>query len=157
MDFNDASNLARGLIASHRLHGWTFRFNHGKRTLGLCNYTDHRIELSMYFVARNDESAVRDTILHEIAHALAGPAAGHGPAWRAICQEIGAVPQRLDYEADMPEGNWVAVCPGCGENHTRFRRPMLGRTYVCRGCGPKEGKLSFQPTRPFQRIGAVAS
>jgi SprT protein len=143
MDFNDAEQLAKSLMAQHRLRRWTFVYNRGKRTLGLCDYTRKRIELSMYFVAHNDQAAVRDTILHEIAHALAGRRAGHGPAWRAACQRIGAKPQRLDHEAVMPKGHWVAVCPSCGNRHTRFRRPLLGRQYVCSPCGPDLGKLSF--------------
>ena len=38
---------------------------------------------------------IRDTILHEIAHALAWTRHGertHGPRWKQICREIGAVP-----------------------------------------------------------------
>jgi SprT protein len=143
MEFNAAANLAKSLMAEHKLRRWVFVFNRGKRTLGLCDYTRKRIELSMYFVANNDEPAVRDTVLHEIAHALAGERAGHGPAWRAVCKRIGAVPKRLDHEAVMPRGHWVAVCPGCDESYTRFRRPPLGRHYFCRSCGPDKGKLRF--------------
>jgi SprT protein len=150
MDFNDADKLARKLIAEHGLRRWSFRFNHGKRRLGLCNYTDKRIELSMYFVAQNDEAAVRDTVLHEIAHALAGSRAAHGPKWKAVCVKIGALPQRLDQDAVMPKGHWRAVCPGCGEGHTRFRRPPRGRTYICRACGPKKGELKFALPVPDQ-------
>ncbi len=143
MDFDDAANLAKSLIAEHKLRRWVFVFNRGKRTLGLCDYSRRRIELSMYFVAHNDEVAVRDTVLHEVAHALAGEKAGHGPKWRAVCRRIGAAPKRLDHEAVMPRGHWVATCPTCGESHTRFRRPPLGRHYFCRSCGSDKGKLRF--------------
>lgn len=143
MDFNDAAKLARSLIAKHGLRRWTFRYNRGKRTLGICNYTRKRIELSQFYVAHNDEASVRDTILHEIAHALAGERAGHGPKWQAVCQRIGATPERLDHTAIMPKGHWAATCPGCGTVHRRFRRPLLGRTYVCRTCGPHRGALQF--------------
>lgn len=148
MDFNDAAQLAQALIAEHRLRGWVFQYNRGKRTLGMCDYTRKRIELSQYFVAHNDEAAVRDTILHEIAHALAGERAGHGPKWRAACERIGAIPERLDRTAVMPKGHWSATCPGCGAEHRRFRRPLLGRTYICRSCGVEKGTLQFGiPTR----------
>ena len=143
MDYNDAAQLAETLIAEHGLRDWAFGFNRGKRTLGLCDYTSKRIELSMYYVAHNAEDSVRDTLLHEIAHALAGDDAGHGPRWRAVCKRIGAVPKRLDRDAVMPKGHWVAVCPGCGNRHSRFRRPMLGRQYFCSACGPEAGTLSF--------------
>ncbi len=143
MDFNAAAALAKSLIAEHKLRGWVFVYNRGKRTLGLCDYTRKRIELSMYFVAHNDEPAVCDTVLHEIAHALAGEKAGHGPKWKAVCKRIGAVPKRLDREAVMPKGHWAATCPGCGDVHRRFRRPLLGRNYFCRSCGPNLGVLRF--------------
>jgi len=143
MDFDDAANLARTLIAEHKLRGWVFVYNRGKRVLGMCDYTRKRIMLSVYFVAHNDEAAVRDTVLHEIAHALAGQKAGHGPKWKAVCRRIGAAPERLDREAVMPKGHWVAVCPGCGASHRRFRRPKLGGEYYCRHCGPEKGVLRF--------------
>ncbi len=143
MDFDDAANLAKSLMAEHKLRRWVFVFNRGKRTLGMCDFTRKRIELSMYFVTHNDEAAVRDTVLHEIAHALAGEKAGHGPKWKAVCKRIGAIPKRLDHEAVMPKGHWVAVCPSCGESHRRFRRPLLGRHYFCRSCGAESGQLRF--------------
>lgn len=152
VDFNDAAQLAHDLMRQHRLKKWSFRYNRGKRTLGLCNYTSKRIELSRYFVARNDEPAVRDTLLHEIAHALAGEKAGHGPKWRAVCKRIGAIPERLDRTAVMPKGHWVATCPGCGVVHRRFRKPLLGRTYMCKACGPEHGTLQFAiPASPARR------
>jgi SprT-like family len=41
-------------------------------------------------LAASDEE-VRDTILHEVAHALAGPAnTGHGPKWREMARRVGA-------------------------------------------------------------------
>lgn len=33
---------------------------------------------------------IRDTILHEIATVIAGPEAGHGPKWKAVCRRVGA-------------------------------------------------------------------
>ncbi len=150
MDYHDAANLAKSLMAEHKLAGWVFVYNRGKRTLGMCDFDRRRIELSGHFVARNNEPAVRDTILHEIAHALAGPKAGHGRAWRAVCKRIGARPERLDREAVMPKGRWHATCPACGSAHRRFRRPLRGRTYICRPCGPKKGILQFDLPKPIR-------
>lgn len=130
--------------------GWTFAFNRRKRSLGICNYTAKRIELSCYFVAQNDEAAVRDTILHEIAHALAGQEAGHGPAWVAVCQSIGATPQRTCSVAVMPSGQYRARCKGCGKTHDRYRRPKRSQIYYCRACGPKRGRLRFVKHRAQQ-------
>ena len=95
MDRFDAARLARRLLAEHGLTGWTFAFNRRKRSLGLCRYGERRIELSVHLVDLNSDEEVLDTLLHEIAHALCGPKAGHGAGWRARCLELGARPERL--------------------------------------------------------------
>ena len=138
-----AADLARSLLDAHGLHDWTFAFNRAKRQLGVCRYGPRRIELSLHFVAANAEAAIRETLLHEIAHALAGPRAGHGPTWKAVCRRVGCKPERLDHEAAMPAGRWRAACPTCGESFHRHRRPMKNRRYSCRRCGPRRGELRF--------------
>lgn len=140
----DASQLARRLMDRHGLRDWQFRFNNRKRALGICNHSDRHIELSRYFVRDNDEQAVRDTLLHEIAHGLAGPEAGHGPRWKAICRRLGARPERVDRHATMPVGDWQATCPQCGEQYSRHRRPPGGAIYHCGHCGPATPPLVFQ-------------
>ena len=144
MTQTETRQLALQLMRQHGLHDWAFAFNHARRNLGICRYDTKRIELSRHFVQANDQAAIRDTILHEIAHALAGHRAGHGPKWKAICRQIGAKPQRLDREATMPAGRWQAICPGCKQVMHRHRRPMRGRVYVCRRCGSKRGKLIWR-------------
>jgi len=143
----DASEMARALMDRHGLRDWQFRFNNRKRSLGLCLYTDRRIELSRYLVRDNDEQAVRETMLHEIAHALAGPAAGHGPRWKAVCRHIGARPERIDCRATMPEGDWRATCSHCGAVYARHRRPPGGGTYYCRDCRQQAPPLVFEHQR----------
>ena len=142
-----AADLAAAMLAAHGLGDWSFRFNRSKLNMGLCRYGLRRVELSAHFVEGNSEEAVRDTLLHEIAHALAGRRAGHGPAWRAMCLRVGARPERLSYEVDMPEGRWQAVCGGCGMRHHRHRRPKHMRGWFCRHCGPERGRLAWERTR----------
>ena len=152
----DAAQLAQRLMRDHGLAGWTFGFNRGRRTMGLCRYGPKRIELSIHYVLRNPEDEVRDTVLHEIAHALAGSRAGHGPKWKAMCVRLGATPKRCG-DADMPRGRWIASCPGCARVHHRHRRPMKGRTYFCRGCGSERGQLSEWRLRDAVAARAVVS
>src|SRR5689334_13851065 len=89
-----AAALARELLAANGLNDWSFRFNRSKVNMGLCKYGPRTIELSVFFVERNSDEAIRDTLLHEVAHALAGRAAGHGPLWKAMCVRVGAKPER---------------------------------------------------------------
>src|SRR5262245_59311474 len=110
----EARRLAEELMARHGLAGWSFGFNRRKRSLGLCRYATRTIELSVYLVYGNSAAdEVRDTLLHEIAHALVGPGHAHDAAWKAKCLEVGARPQRCG-QADMPPGRWQAHCGNCG-------------------------------------------
>jgi predicted SprT family Zn-dependent metalloprotease len=148
-----AAALARELLTAHGLTGWSFRLNRSKVNLGLCRYGQRTIELSSYFVEHNPEEVVRDTLLHEVAHALAGRAAGHGPLWKAMCRRVGAKPERLSFEAEMPPGRWQAVCGNCGMRHHKHRRPKRMAGWWCCRCGPERGRLSWglahDAGRPF--------
>ncbi|HEY4328696.1 MAG TPA: SprT-like domain-containing protein [Phycisphaerae bacterium] len=144
MDFLGAQELALRLMGLHGLAGWAFGWNRRKRSLGLCRYREQRIELSAYFVQANDEVQVRETILHEIAHGLAGEKAGHGPLWKAKCARVGCMPIRCDQgQAQMPAGRWQAVCGACGKHYNRHRRPARRARYWCRVCGPERGAVVF--------------
>ena len=80
------------------LEGWSFRWDHARCRLGSCRYDSREITLSMYFVGCNPhlEDLIRDTVLHEIAHALAwvhSQEKGHGKGWKAWCLRVGASPR----------------------------------------------------------------
>lgn len=154
MSPHDAERLAVSLMRQHGLleRGWRFRFSSGRQQLGAAEvreqphpYTGRpmqikTIRLSRHLVRLNGEAEVRDTILHEIAHALAGPEHGHGPKWRAICHRIGARPQRLaDETVITPPPRYELVCQGCRQviarRHRRASIRWLARAY-CLACGP---------------------
>ena len=40
-----------------------------------------------------------DNLLHEIAHAIVGREAGHGPLWKVTARRIGATPRAKAYES----------------------------------------------------------
>ena len=83
-----------------------------------------------------------ETLLHEVAHAIAGRAAGHGPRWAACCHALGIAAERThaahELLSELPRR---AVCDGCGFELRRPRPvPVVNRrgqrvTYVCRACG----------------------
>ena len=70
------------------LHGWSFGLARTRRRLGVCKYRAKRIEIAEYYARHSPEETVLDTLRHEIAHALAGPAAGHGPKWKAVAVRV---------------------------------------------------------------------
>ncbi len=133
MKLNAARHLALALLAEHSLDDWSFRFDRAKRRLGCCNYTTHTISVSRPLTLLNDAATVRDTLLHEIAHALT-PGDGHGARWRQACRRIGAKPERCYQNDDVvqPASRYRLVCPTCGDSHPRHRKTAT--VYVCSPC-----------------------
>lgn len=143
-----AREVALLLMSRHGLHDWAFAFDGAVRRAGLCRHPGPgrpgRISLSVHYCERNSEEDVRDTILHEIAHALVGRGHGHDDVWKSKCLEIGARPERCYRETvDMPEGRWRATCPSCGRVHSLHRRPRPVTGRFCRRCGPGNGRLAW--------------
>ncbi len=113
-------------------HEWTFAFDNAKTRVGLCSYSRKRISISRYLAAHYHDDDVHQTLLHEVAHALAGPQAAHGGRWRAIAREIGYVGGRThDGEIATDMAPWVGLCPS-GHVHHRFRVPS--RPLACSRC-----------------------
>lgn len=111
---------------------WSFGFDRATQRAGLCNYSRKRITLSRYLAARWDDDEVHQTLLHEVAHAMAGPAAGHGSAWKRVAREIGYVGGTTHQGETASElAPWVGQCPA-GHTTYRYRRPA--RPMSCAKC-----------------------
>ena len=105
----EVAGEARALMDEHGLHDWTFRFSAAESRLGECRERERLIRLSRRHAVNGDPRAVRDTILHEIAHALAGAKARHGPGWKAVARRIGATPKaRAEESAEARAGRQAA-------------------------------------------------
>lgn len=132
MDLRHARSLARGLLDLHGLQDWTLVLDRAKTRAGVCRPHRREIGLSAHLTRLHPEEEVRDTVLHEIAHALVGPRHGHGPVWRAKALEIGCSAQRCS-STDVPqvEGPWIGTCPA-GHVRRRHRRPT--RVASCSRC-----------------------
>ena len=149
MTADDVPHIAQYLLKQHGLsqQGWTFRWDHAKRRAGRCSYSRKTITLSRHFAELNVTDRlgeIIDTILHEIAHALA-PWHGHDDEWKSVCLKVGARPERC-YDSEvvsMPDGEWSATCGGCGRRFSRHRQLRTNKWVYCRRCGPKVGRLTY--------------
>lgn len=125
MQLTEAKKLALNLMREHKLlnMGWTFEFDNARRRFGVCRYRPKSIGLSKHLVSLNDEARVRNTILHEIAHALVGPGHGHNHVWRRKAIEIGCDGQRCysSHKVETPESRYIATCSNCGHIHKRHK------------------------------------
>ncbi|MBH0109769.1 SprT-like domain-containing protein [Salinibacterium sp. NG22] len=123
---------ADALIRLHLDDSWQFTFDNAKTRAGLCNYTHKRISVSRYLAARYEDDEIHQILLHEIAHAMAGPGAGHGAQWKAVAKELGYEGKRLHGGAIADEfAPWVGTCPA-GHQHFRYRKPT--RPLACGLC-----------------------
>ncbi|MCY4170164.1 MAG: SprT-like domain-containing protein [Bacteroidetes bacterium] len=96
----EVENQARELMNRYGLNDWVLEFNDARRQLGACKYSTRNIVLSRVLVLNHSPEQITDVILHEIAHAIAGWEAGHGPKWKAICEQLGARP--ISYASPSP-------------------------------------------------------
>lgn len=102
----------RRLLDQHGLKRWRFEVDalsedyygpisdvereNGIERWAQCRYSKKTIYVDV-LVAEWPWRKQRDTILHEVAHALAGHKAGHGPRWFRIAERIGVRGKRPDW------------------------------------------------------------
>jgi SprT protein len=130
MDLFQAERQAKMLMVAHGVGDWTFKFDGAKKRAGQTKFATKTISLSRHLTSLMPVDEVRDTVLHEIAHALAGHAAGHGPEWQRIAKSIGCNGQRTytaTAETSVPH-TWVGVCPVGHVVGKRYRRPSQKRS-----------------------------
>lgn len=155
MTEREVTALALQLMSEHNLNwpAWGFRIARSKLRLGFCQYNRFNggmIAFSKNFLHLSDHE-IRDTLLHEIAHALVGHRAGHGPQWKLMCVKIGAKPNECaDLKSeDKVEFKWTGVCP---DGHTLSRHALTekGRRLACGTCcrekndGRFDGRYLFE-------------
>lgn len=157
-DLQRVRTWADALIALHLDASWSFGFDNAKRRAGLCDYTRKRISVSRYLTARYDDETNHQTLLHEIAHALAGASAGHGSRWKAVARDLGYVGGTTHRgETAVELAPWVGVCPS-GHLAHRYRRPA--RQMSCARCAATfDPRFAFTWTRreitPAERLAAM--
>ncbi len=91
MNRNSATQLTRDLLDQNGLPDWKIRLVTELRNpfLGKCVYDHKCIYLNAHHIDTHNEELVKDTILHEIAHALT-PGCGHNEVWKAKAKELGS-------------------------------------------------------------------
>nr|WP_300339197.1 SprT-like domain-containing protein [Actinomyces sp.] len=125
--------LARQLMDEHGVGDWELGLDRARRRAGLTDHGRRRITLSRALMELYDADEVRETVLHEIAHARVGARHGHDAVWAAEARQIGATGRRLvSREAPSIAGRWVGTCPA-GHTVNRMRRPTV--PVSCARCG----------------------
>jgi predicted SprT family Zn-dependent metalloprotease len=125
-DLTEVQEMAERLIDFHLGHKrkqWEFYFDYAKKRGGACHRHKRAISMSRYLCAMWTLEECEQTMLHEIAHALAPKGHQHSQEWYDIAVAIG-------YTGWITHNNqtathmapWIGRCPAGHEYH-RFRRP----------------------------------
>jgi predicted SprT family Zn-dependent metalloprotease len=150
--------------------GWQFGFDNAVRRAGQCSFTTKKITLSRKLLAARTREASELTVVHEIAHALCGKSAGHGPVWQKKFKELGGNGKRCYDSQSVVKPipfRYIATCSSCGHEYKHHRLPQQAS---CGKCNPRvydeqyrlrfidtrTGKVARDaaPRRRKQRIGA---
>lgn len=159
----EAVAIADELLKKHNLHWtWKIQWNKSEKHLGQCWFDQKVIAISVYMLNSSSEAEFKDTVLHEIAHALVGYEANHGPVWKAKALEIGCTSNecgqmsvdksRSITTAEQKEKTHVApitnICPNCGKTAIEVKRmTMAGATWLKLACNHlvKKDLIQFNP------------
>lgn len=138
MDLTGFRESALMAMRQHELDDWSFQWDRAKARAGQCRFKQRVISMSRPLAERWAPAEVWETLLHEIAHALAGPKAGHGPEWKRVAVSIGARPERCaPVGEDTPaiEGRYRGACPA---GHVIYRHRLTPRAQrsSCFQCSP---------------------
>lgn len=147
MDLVAAEKLCRSLLQEHGLLKYRFEWGNMRVQVANCStsplndnrapqYRTGRVRFSRYYAAEYTEAQVKETMLHEIAHALASHDVNHGPEWKKIALSIGSNGKRCagaEDAVDLTKYNkWISYCPN-GHFRTKARRPTT-RMPSCGKC-----------------------
>ena len=137
--------LAYELLAQHGLTEWRVTYDHARRRAGLCNFTTKTISLSRHYARQAPFEHIKDTILHEIAHALVGPRHGHDATWRQTARQIGCTAMRC-HNLTFSAAKWMMVCPNeCFAVERHRRKSGL----VCAKC---KQPVCFVPAEDYDQF-----
>jgi len=127
MNILKAELTAKALMQQHGIGDWVFVWGEAKNYFGMCYWDKKTIMLSRPLTELNDEKFVLNTILHEIAHALAPRTEHHGKVWREIAVRLGCEPKRCySPEVLRPRAIYTTTCTFCGRTNQKNRKPKSG-------------------------------
>jgi predicted SprT family Zn-dependent metalloprotease len=121
-------------------NGWTYEYNNRLTTAGMTYYNSKKIEISKKYVSSKytSKKCIKNTILHEIAHALVGKGHGHNNIWKSKAIEIGCDGERCFDNPMSDVTKYCLVCPkGCNIGRCRMGKDYLEgkKNYICKKHG----------------------
>tara|TARA_B100000287_G_C20536260_1_gene742867 strand:- start:144 stop:644 length:501 start_codon:yes stop_codon:yes gene_type:complete len=154
MNLDNARNMALKLMRKHGVSDYTFKWDRAVRRFGCHNGRLKTISLSRPLTQYEiNESRVKNTILHEIAHALDYKKRGysnHDNTWRRIAVSIGCTGERCTSNSGVDKSRvmkWIAKCPKCGRDVFYARKSK--RELACGKCCKKHNNNKYTSDYKF--------
>ena len=136
MELNVVKMLADKLLDEHGLieKGWRFSFDRAKRRAGSCKFSKKEITLAKAYAEQQERMEIKNTILHEIAHALVGSQHGHSQIWRKKAKEIGCDASRCHHIV-FSKPKYVLTCYNRCFEVSRYRvNQSFMQSKICSKC-----------------------
>jgi predicted SprT family Zn-dependent metalloprotease len=128
-DFTESKLKEHGLAAQ----GWKLKWNRRlKSTGGRCCYRNRLLEIGVLYLSKATDADVKDTVLHEIAHALT-PGHKHDQVWRHKALLIGCTGMRC-HTVKMKAFNWLLRCPSGCSSYPRTSNRAGKKGHKCPVC-----------------------
>lgn len=132
------TNVAHKLMKRHGLteRGWKFGYDRAKSRCGVCDYNNRTIKLSSYYVKdmSGNLGDIRNTILHEIAHAIAGYDAAHNECWKRVAVSIGCTGTTCNTVWKGASAKYKVWCNCKKVDVLRYRLSKKIKSCVCASC-----------------------
>lgn len=143
MELNSIREIALKLMKSHNLNDWTFKWGDFVDTMAKCNYKYKYIILSRPMTKHESNfDRVKNTILHEIAHAIdyneRGIKSNHDERWQEIAKSIGCNANKYGDPSGIDKEKfykWIGTCPNCNKKYFFNIKPKTDRS--CAKCDTK--------------------
>lgn len=137
MNIEEFLKSTRIIVDDCCLYDWKIKITDTKRRLGSCNYTKKELNFSKNLILNNSREEIRDTVLHECAHAIAGHGAWHWYKWKICALKIWLQnPQTCNTTANQAEWKYKMQCAGCGEIY-HFYKKVSKLNKACYNCCKK--------------------
>jgi predicted SprT family Zn-dependent metalloprotease len=139
------------------LRNWTLKFDSARRRAGACFPGKKLLTISLHHIELNDWVTIKDTLVHEIAHALAWEQfgeRGHGPNWRRLVSRLGGQAKATG-RFNLPQAHWVIVWRDVERQQLtriadRFRRSRSIRYWALKNRPESLGQLHYISHRQYQ-------
>ena len=132
MTLDEITEKAEEFLHKHNLQDWQFAFSLTSSIGGQCWHRRKFITISVTYCQKATKAEIINTLLHEIAHAIAGYENKHNHVWQRVARSIGCNAKRC-HSVNHTPAKWSGKCK-CRSDWKRQRLTKLARTGICPRC-----------------------